>query len=69
MRDTLLFCENRNKFYKGESKNSVTLWTKEAAKAEKFYSHETEATIDHLKRSIFDHKHIKAVGIEFKPFN
>jgi REP element-mobilizing transposase RayT len=66
--DTILYCENRNKFYKGETKNAVTKWTTKNEDAKKFYIWEANETIDHLKRLIFDHKYIKAVGLDFKRY-
>lgn len=64
----LLFCENRNQFFKGEQ-NGVTLWTKDRKEAKEFTTRQAEELKNDLSRSITDWKYIIIVETNFERYN
>lgn len=64
----ILFCENRNKFYKETSSSGVTLWTKSNKEAKVFDHASAIVEIKDLRSSIQDAKYIIAVDKEFSRY-
>jgi hypothetical protein len=64
----LLFCENRNQFFKGENEG-MTFWTRKKAEAKKFTVNAAGNKITLLKSAITDAKYISAVRPDFELYN